>query len=177
MTLERTLCITTSILKKRLTGSNISHIKISWSTGATIDVYINPISNRLTLSYNYRGEPIEYDVRIEYVDSNLGTGVIPYFICPVSGLRAKKLYSYGSMFVHRKETKGYYEKQLEGKKQRQINRVLLKFPMIDKIREQRKAKYYKPYYRGVETKKNKRLTKKMSECQIVVSNLDIKSIL
>ena len=80
---------------------------INWSrqgkkTGSiSIRVTTEPESPYLELDYKCNEIPIKYRVQIISVPSNLGKGVVWYFICPQTGKRCRKLYFAKNYFYHR----------------------------------------------------------------------------
>lgn len=84
---------------------------LSWQDGATAtyecDYTVEEKYLRIQYSLTDRFSGIEtkydYKIKIETIDSNLGRGEIPYFVCPLTDDRAKVLimaYGYGR-YVHR----------------------------------------------------------------------------
>lgn len=105
----------------------------------------------LELDYNYKKEPIKYRVPIVSKPSNLGKGLIWYFVCPHTGKHCKKLYLVGGYFLHREAFKGcMYESQTRSKNGRQIAEMAKAiFGNDDSIYK----RYFKKYYKGKPTKR------------------------
>ena len=97
-------------------------------------------------------EPIEYRVPIVSKPSNLGVGLIWYFVCPVTGKHCKKLYGASKYFLHREAFKGcMYECQTWSKNSRALIETMKWTFAKDNFMEGR-WKYMKTHYRGKPTK-------------------------
>ena len=94
---------------------------------------------------------LDYKIYLLKIPSNLGKGFRYYFICPISGKRAKILYSaYGSLyFKHREEYKDriYYEGQNDSKSFRDASSYRIGKLLDDLYKKQKKS-----HYRGLPTK-------------------------
>jgi hypothetical protein len=77
------------------------------------ELTMSEVGGWLRLRYSVKEIPYDYMIQLEAVASNLGRGVYYLFICPLSGQRAKKLYScWGSpYFAHRAALGVRYETQ------------------------------------------------------------------
>lgn len=143
---------------------------IKWSrngnnTGSIgITVVTNSEQPYAKFNYNFRDEPVEYKVPLVTVPSNLGTGKVWYFLCPVTGKRCRKLYSVGKYFLHREAFTGcMYEKQTYSPKNRQLFKLFEKAIGSEKYYEQLYKKYSKKQYAGKPTKWYLRLMKKIRQ--------------
>lgn len=129
---------------------------IRWSIGgeitSTIGISTNAPKEQIVLTYTYQGENIQYNVLLASLPSNLGKGEVLYFICPVSGLRCRKLYFYRGHFVHRKAKPGFYQLQVYGHRDRDLSRAYDMYFVQEKAWEIVSKKYFKKYYRGKPTK-------------------------
>lgn len=142
---------------------------ITWSRRGVVRASIN-ITTLMTdqlyiqLSYKYGdSEIVKYKVAVTYVDSNLGNGQIPYFICPQTGKKCRNLYSTEKYFLHRDAiSNGMYESQTESKKMRLFTRVMGPYYKIDKVSEELNSKHFKNNYRGKPTKRYINLNKKLA---------------
>ena len=71
---------------------------ITWSQGGqktgsvSITVNTNSDSKYLELDYRCNEIPISYRVPLAFSPSNIGKGVVWYFLCPRTGRRCRKLY-------------------------------------------------------------------------------------
>jgi len=108
----------------------------------------------IKLDYKYRDKPHKYKLRLVTVSSNLGKGLIWYFLCPVTNKRCRKLYSVGGYFLHREAFKGcMYESQTKSKKYRQLDKILGAYFRIDDLYSQLYRKHFKKTYTGKPTKR------------------------
>lgn len=133
---------------------------ISWSrdgnkTGSiSIQVNTHPESPYLELDYKCNEAPINYRVQLISASSNLGKGVVWYFVCPHTGKRCRKLYLADTYFYHRSAFKGYvYEKQTQSKKSRYFDKLFGGLFRRELFFEQTNKKHFKKMYAGKPTKK------------------------
>ncbi|MGN5953724.1 hypothetical protein ACP6L2_03825 [Sphingobacterium lactis] len=143
---------------------------ITWSRNGkkTSAISIRTVINTgtyLELSYTYqKTELVKYLVEITYIESNLKNGEIPYFICPSTGKRCRKLYSIGKYFLHREAYYNtMYEKQTESKKMRNFTKIMGPYYEVDKVNEELYSKHFKNFYNGKPTKRFVRLMKKLNK--------------
>lgn len=157
--------------------------EITWSRigvktgciGFTTDMFSeNP---HLELKYLSNDIPVNYQVSIVSVPSNLGKGVVWYFLCPVTRKRCRKLYLVGGKFLHREAFRGcFYEKQTYSRNNRGLCK---KFEIIfgsDKAYEQIYGKYFKQQYAGKPTKKFLKLWKDIKKAESISEGLIQKMI-
>lgn len=132
------------------------------SIGITVNmVAVNPY---IELDYKCNGNTINYSLQIVSVPSNIGRGSLPYFLCPVTGKRCRKLYLIDGRFLHRKAFTGcYYEKQTYSKRNRGLNKVFEIYFGVDNLYEQIYSKYFKKKYAGKATKRYRRIMKRVNE--------------
>jgi hypothetical protein len=157
---------------KSLTENNNNYLKsygirtgtTSWTINgqphAKIDFKVTHTENGTFITFDYRcnGEPIKYNVNLINRISNLGKGVMWFFVCPVSGKRCRKLYLYSKHFLHREAYKSLmYESQLKSQKTRNMFKVLDAVFIKDEVYEELYKKYFKTHYNGKETKRYKKL--------------------
>ena len=103
------------------------------------------------LKYNYK-------VHLVSVPSNLGKGIVWYFLCPETNKRCRKLYSIGGYFLHREAFKGcMYESQIQSKKYRQLDKTLGAYFRTDELYSQLYKKHLKKTYAGKPTKRYLRI--------------------
>jgi len=166
--------VTISFLKSRnyLEPDSFKGGNIQWSRNGqpdgNIDIKVNTVEERpyLELDYKANGTPINYRVRLVTIPSNLGIGLIWYFLCPVTGKRCRKLYLAGNYFYHRTAYRGMYEKQVQSKKYRELEKVCYFFK-TDKLNEQLNAKNFKQTYNGIPTRNYLRLIHKINKAENV----------
>ena len=120
---------------------------------------VNPV---ITLEYTSNSKPISYNVQLVSIPSNLGKGVVWYFICPVTKKRCRKLYLCSGYFYHRTAFKGcMYEKQTYSHNTRSLGIQVDRLFGSDKAFEQIYSKYFKKTYNGRKTKKYEKLLKQI----------------
>ena len=163
--------ITISFLKKQgylkpnqWRSSTITFTRNGKKIGSTlIKVNTQPGSEYIELEYTCNGNPINYKVQLVRVISNIGKGLVWYFICPYTGKRCRNLYLADTYFYHRSAFKGcMYRSQIESK----INRTITqKYKPMHKGNEydQLQKKYFKLYYNGLPTKRYLRIMKKINK--------------
>jgi hypothetical protein len=118
----------------------------------------------IELTYRCNEAPINYKVQLVSVPSNLGKGLIWYFICPHTGIRCRKLHFAHSYFLHRSAFTGsLYEKQVWSRKDWALDKTMGAFLRSDNVREQLYRKHFKQSYRGKPTKKLLKLLKEIGK--------------
>jgi len=134
--------------------------KINWSmrgnpTGS-ISIMVNTDFDQsyIEVEYKFRNEPRKYKISLVSKPSNLNTGVIWFFVCPISKRLCRKLYSIGGYFVHREAVPGcMYESQIQSKITRFLNKMVKPCNELDEIYNQLNSKYFKKTYAGKPTKR------------------------
>lgn len=124
----------------------------------------------LTLDYTYNStEKINYQIRLITRPSNLGTGLIWFFICPYTGKVCRKLHLIDRHFKHRSAVPGLmYQNQIESKKWREWSKMF-KDDLNDKIYSELYSKGFRKFYAGKMTKRYTRICKKIKQSE----NLDL----
>jgi len=140
---------------------------INWYRGeentGSIGIWVitNSESPYLELDYKYNGNPVNYQVPLVTIPSNLGKGNIWYFLCPVTRKRCRKLYQVGERFLHREAFKGcFYQKQVCSKFYRHLENTIGRAFEADEAYEEMQKPYFKKKYNGKSTKRYLRLLKK-----------------
>jgi len=114
------------------------------------------------LDYKFNDKPINYQVQLVTIPSNLGGGVYWFFICPHTGKRCRKLYLVDGYFFHRSAFQGcFYEKQTYSASKRQMDRAFALLFGADKLYEQIHSKHFKEHYKGEPTKRYKKIWSKI----------------
>lgn len=133
---------------------------ISWSNqyektcSISIRVITDIENGYLQLDYTSNGKPISYKVEIVSRVSNLGKGVVWYFICPKTRWHCRKLYLVGGYFYHRKAFAGcMYDKQTESRKNSYTGKLFNKWDAADKARTSISSKHFKKQYNARPTKR------------------------
>lgn len=164
--------ITISFLKshKYLEPGGYKGGNIFWTRNGepdgNIDILVNTFGNNryLELGYKANGTRINYRVQLVTIASNLGIGLIWYFLCPVTGKRCSKLYETGGYFYHRLAFRGMYDKQTQSKKSRDLHKIFGDWE-VDKLNEQLYRKHFKRIYDGKHTRQYVRLTHKINKAE------------
>ena len=137
---------------------------LTWSRNenptGSISIVVNTHSEQpyIELDYKYGDEPRNYKVRLVSKPSNLGKGLIWYFLCPQTNKRCRKLYSIGGYFLHREAFSGcMYETQTRSKKYRQLDKTFGAYFKIDNLCSELYKKNFKKYYAGKPTKRYLRI--------------------
>jgi len=128
------------------------------TSSISISVTNRSINPFITLEYTSNSTPISYNVQLVSIPSNLGKGVIWYFICPATRKRCRKLYLCGGYFYHRTAFRGcMYEKQTYSHNTRWLGRQVDQLFGSDKAYEKIYSKYFKKTYNGRKTMRYKKL--------------------
>ena len=171
---DEVLTISTSFLKKHgyFKPNETKTGAITWSRHgskyAAISIKADTTGTRhfVELDYKYNNEPINYRIYIEYVPSNLGVGKIPYFICPNTHKYCRKIYKVGNYFLHRTAFKyAMYENQTHSKYWRMLDDTIGASYQLEKLYEQLYTKHFTRYYKGIETRKYKKLKAKIKRLE------------
>lgn len=145
---------------------------ITWSRNGNklgcIDIAVNTNSEcpYLELDYCYRQAPIKYRVQLVSMSSNIGKGLVWYFLCPATGKRCRKLYRVGPRFLHRGAHTGpgcMYETQTYSSRNRFLVRQYDKHFGKDKAYEELHAKHFRTHYAGKPTKRYLRVLRKIEQ--------------
>jgi len=133
---------------------------IKWSRGGNpigsigITAYLDLTAPYISLNYILNQEKkISYGVSLVRVTSNLGKGYVWYFRCPYTNKLCRKLYNVDGYFMHREAVRGYYEKQIQSKHYRHIEKTFGPVFQQEKLYEQLYAKHFRKFYNGKPTKR------------------------
>lgn len=147
---------------------------LNWSRNGnqtgSISIKVNTHSEQpyIELDYKYRDEPRNYKVRLVSNPSNLGKGLIWYFLCPQTNKRCRKLYSIDGYFLHREAFNGcMYETQTQSKKYRQLDKTLGAYFRTDDLYSQLYQKHFKKTYAGKPTKKYLRIMEQIQKAESI----------
>ncbi len=182
---NKALQISISKLKEweYLNPEQIKSGTLTWSRNGnqtgSISIKVNTHSEQpyIELDYKYRDEPRNYKVRLVSIPSNLGKGLIWYFLCPQTNKRCRKLYSIGGYFLHREAFNGcMYETQTQSKKYRQLDKTLGAYFRTDDLYSQLYQKHFKKTYAGKPTKKYLRIMEQIQKAERI-SHHEVKRIL
>ncbi|MDE3124925.1 MAG: hypothetical protein KGK14_05365 [Bacteroidota bacterium] len=171
--------VSISFLNKHgyLKPNQIQNGIITWSIEGNNTGSISILSNTqsespyLELSYKYNDKLIDYRVQLVAIPSNLGKGIIWYFICPSTAKRCKKLYLINTYFYHRLAFKGcMYKKQTLSKRKRYSDKLIDScFQQVELI-EQLYKKNFKKEYAGKPTKKYLNLNRKIQIAEKILKH-------
>ena len=140
----------------------------------SISIQVNTQSEQpyIELDYKCNEAPIKYRVQLFSALSNLGKGVVWYFVCPNTGKSCRKLYLANTYFYHRSAVMGcMYEKQTQSKKCRYLDRTIGLYFRSDQLFEQLYKKHFKKQYAGKPTKKFLRLTQQIQKAESISYNI------
>jgi hypothetical protein len=132
----------------------------SWSTNGqvhstiNIEVIYSEYEAYIIFDYRCNWEPKRYKVNLVNRVSNLGKGLIWFFVCPSTGKLCRKLYLNSGYFLHRTAFKSMmYSKQIESKKFRNLSKVFGAYFIRDEVYSELYKKYFKTHYNGKPTKR------------------------
>ncbi len=134
---------------------------LSWSRRGTVHSQISfcvdmiATGPYLELSYNWQGKSFRYKAKLTALTSNLGAGKVWYFICPITGRRCRKLYFKNGYFQYRGE--GYYEKQIQSKYYRHLEKTYGPALRVDQLYNQLHSRHFRKSYNGKPTKRYMKL--------------------
>lgn len=131
--------------------------------GFSLSVNILSGFGNIDFSYSYYGTIKKYTVEVVSRPSNLGKGVIWFFICPVTKKVCRKLYFHKGLFLHRTAfPEIIYEQQKLSKRYRKLDKTM-KMALDESIYQEFYQKHLKTHYRGKPTRRFERITKKLAE--------------
>jgi hypothetical protein len=157
---------------------------ITWSRGegeykqitGRISIVVDTFSESpyLELDYKLNDKPINYKVQLLNVPSNIGKGVVWFFICPITGKRCRKLYLADTYFLHREAFRGcMYDKQTKSKKWREFQNIFGFAFESDEAYEEIHSKNFKTHYAGKPTKRYQRLMRKIDATNKSISEREL----
>jgi hypothetical protein len=125
----------------------------TWNDGSKVLVTINhdTATSAMTVEYIYGGRHYKCEIVIVSEISNLGRGLVWFFICAMSGKRCRKLYFVEGLFVHRDAFPGqYYYHQTDSKKWRKSNCLI---PRLNTAMAKLRPDTLRPFYDDKPTKR------------------------
>lgn len=147
-----------------LVPNQIKSGTVTWSSNGmetgSISIQVESFAHIafVNLSYKCNGESIAYRVQLTQVPSNLGKGVVWYFVCPKTGKRCRNLYLVGGYFYHRSAFRGvFYQWQVFSRNTRNLCKGYDLDFGVDRAYCEMYKKYFKRQYRGKPTKRYKQL--------------------
>ncbi len=151
------------------------YFTINWTNGAAVCITANCSGNKTSIELNYttKEQGYKYRVFITNIKSNLGSGNIYFFICPVSKKKCKTLFfsSQTGIFCSWKSQikRIYYYSQIASKVQRSNARLYIIDKKINKLKAMNNTKSYN----GKLTRRYLRtcsLYKKRDEVELIKQN-------
>lgn len=134
----------------------------------SITVNTQSLQPFIELGFKYKDEPRKYKVKLISLPSNLGKGIVWYFICPHTNKRCRKLYLVDGYFLHREAFKKcLYESQTKSKRQRQLNKVIDFVFNSDCLHNQLNEKHFKKTYAGKPTKKYLKIMEQIQKAESI----------
>lgn len=131
--------------------------------GFSLSVNIFSGFGNIDFSYSYYGAIKKYTVEVVSRPSNLGKGVVWFFICPVTKKVCRKLYFHKGLFLHRTAfPEILYEQQKLSKRYRKLDKTM-KMALDESIYQEFYQKHLKTHYKGKLTRRFERITKKLAE--------------
>ncbi|MBE4947496.1 hypothetical protein [Chryseobacterium culicis] len=132
------------------------------TSSITVIIDTTEIKGSMTFDYTYnQSQKINYTVQLITRPSNLGNGLLWFFVCPSTFKVCRKLHLNNGYFLHRTAFKDvYYEKQLQSKKWRSWEKTFGSY-LDDRLYEQLYKKHFKKFYNGKPTKKYLQIMKKI----------------
>ena len=128
----------------------------------SIAVNTQPENAYVELNYRCNETPINYRVELVSAHSNLGKGVVWYFVCPRTGRSCRKLHFACNYFYHRSAFKGcMYEKQTQTKNERDFDKTMGIYFQADELFAQLHKKHLKKRYAGRPTKRYRKLSQQL----------------
>ena len=139
--------------------------KVTGGTGWTsskvkdLDISITSImqedSERIILEFiDFKNRPVKQIIYLESKPSNLGKGLVWFFICPFTGATCRNLIFVNNRFMHRSNLiNAMYSTQAESKYWRKMFQLQPNIPRTEKILNEPLKKHYKKYYKGKITKR------------------------
>jgi len=155
---------------KYLEPNSIRSGIITWSdksgekNSISIHSNIENSSGLITLQYTVNNErKINYHIKLISKVSNLGTGLVWFFVCPFTSRFCRKLHLINGYFQHRTANPNLmYEKQIEPKIWRKWNKAF-GAEFNDHLYFELHKKYFKRFYNGKITKRYARIRKKLNQ--------------
>jgi len=115
---------------------------------------INHLEKRIILDYKFNGETRTKEYYFTYKTSNLGKGLVWYFVCPFTGKCCRKLYMASGYFGHREAFRGcMYESQTWSRNNRRKIKFLEPYFKMDEYYSELNSKFFKTHYNGRPTKR------------------------
>lgn len=150
-------------------GKHIASINIEVKT-ADADGYI-------ILDYSFNDKPIRYTIQLTSIKSNLGNGLIWYFVCPITNKRCRLLYQIQGYFYHRDAFPNtVYETQTRSKYMRYLETNFADMVGVNLLYDKIHQKHFKKYYNGKPTKRYKKLMERIRQAEAMQPDAHLKEL-
>jgi hypothetical protein len=169
-------CISITDLKKLkyFNKNSITNGTINWTnrgvkTGS-IRISVTTCDNKNLVEFDYKCNDTfyKYEVQLIGLPSNLGNGVVWYFICPFTGKRCRKLHLIDERFMHRSALpSGMYSKQTHSKKWQEMEKLYGSYFDSDEVYAELYSKNFRKFYAGKPTKKYLKLLKQIQSIESI----------
>lgn len=128
---------------------------LGWRPEVCVNVSLVMLGKpHLVLNYTYNDKPIRYTIELVSTPSNLGRGLLWYFLCPHTGKRCNILHLIGGYFYHRTAFKNVcYLSETFSTKYKEKYKQLSKLNKRDAGLNMIYSKHFRPYYNGEPTKR------------------------
>jgi len=152
---------------------------INWNRNGipngSIGISVHMDRNEPYLMVDYvlnKEKEVRYSIPLIKVPSNLGKGHVWYFRCPYTNQLCRKLYSIDGYFMHRAAVKGYYEKQIQSKEYRHLEKTFGPIFQREKVYDQIYTKHFRRFYNGKPTKRYLKIMSKL-QAAACISETDL----
>lgn len=141
-------------------GSSYSQVSIESDIRSEDCAYID-------LKYSFNHKDFDERIYLESISSNLGVGVVWYFVCPFTKRPCRNLYFSGGYFMSRLALRNaMYDNQTKSHRDRRHYRQLHKALLAEKLYPELREKHFKRYYAGMPTKRYLKLIQKIRESEL-----------
>ena len=155
------------LMRHGLFDGGIAATTLYWTNGSAVNVEVDNRQQTMVLTYLCNGEAMKCSYQIVTKLSNLGKGVVRFFVCPVTRTLCRKLRLYGNRFVSGRAMRGaLYNSQAASKHERLLPRGWASSDFIPVKR------YGKPCYRNRMTPYGRRLMRYeaiVERCQVMAA--------
>jgi hypothetical protein len=157
---------------EQLRSGTITRSRRGRQTGPiTVTMDMQDSAPYLELDYECDGKPVNYQIQMVSVPSNIGKGIVWYFLCPNTLKRCRKLYLGQTYFYHREAIdRGVYEKQTYSHRGLKYNKAVEGLLGFTKAYKQIFSKYFKTQYDGKPTRRFQKLLQKMEIASSISEN-------
>ncbi|MDB9963711.1 hypothetical protein OAD50_01370 [Vicingaceae bacterium] len=113
--------------------------------------------------YCYKGDSFSCQIGLTYTTSNLGIGKIPFFVCPVTLAKCRRLYLFQGRLVSRNAIRFcLYESQTWSKTIRRLYNTFGEDFLLDELYDQIYQPYFKKTYRAKPTQLLLKISQKIA---------------